>query len=56
MAGCQDAENEKNTHLIEALIFGAKMEKVQAMLLEKDEMLSIDDTVRINRTEKATRK
>ena len=56
LAECQYTAKEKNTHLIDSLIFGVKVEKVQAMLLQKDENLTIDEAVKIARTEEATRK
>ena len=46
LAECQYNEDEKNTHLlIDALIFGVRLEKVQATLLQKEENLTIDDAV-----------
>ena len=51
---CKFSEQEMNDRLIEQLIVGTRLKKVQEILLSKDEKLTLDTALDIARTQEAT--
>ena len=54
LAECKYSPEQQNEHLLDAMVFGIKSEKIQGTLLQKDESLTVDDAISIARTEEAT--
>ena len=51
----QISERTTEVHLLDAMIFGIKLEKVQSQLLQHDETLTVDQALMLACTEEATR-
>ncbi len=54
LAECKYPADQHNDHLIDAIIFGVQSDRIQTKLLPKDETLTVDDAIKIARTEEAT--
>ena len=54
LAECKYPANQHNDHLIDAMIFGVRSEKIQTKLIPMNEKLTIDQAISIARTEEAT--
>ena len=52
---CDYPALQRDTHLLDAMIFGVRLEKIQSMLLQKDATLTVDDAIATARTQEATR-
>ena len=55
LAECKYPKEQQEVHLLDAMIFGIKLEKVQSQLLQHDETLTVDQALMLARTEEATR-
>ena len=55
LAECKYQKEQQEVHLLDAMIFGIKLKKVQSQLLQHDETLTVDQALMLARTEEATR-